>query len=88
MGSWNFFKARISERRKWVELCSRKNLDHASHATRRFLTDQQSDQLLHLTRSILPSTAKIYKELATYLHSRLVYYVYVSELPLLPRLSN
>ena len=88
MGSWNFFKARISERRSWVELRSRKNLEAASRTTRGFLTDQQSDELLHLTRSIPPSTAMIYEELATYLHSRLVYYVYVSELPLPLRLST
>ncbi|KDR79356.1 hypothetical protein GALMADRAFT_265823 [Galerina marginata CBS 339.88] len=75
MGSWDFFKARISERRRWIELYSREMLDDDLPTTRGFMTNQQEVEYSHLCWSIPPNTARIYEKLASYLHPRLVYFL-------------
>ncbi|KDR82349.1 hypothetical protein GALMADRAFT_817903 [Galerina marginata CBS 339.88] len=75
LGSWNFFHARISDRRKWIELRSRGKLNHYLDTGRGFLTDNHDGEFSLLRRSIPPSIARLYEGLATYLHDRQVYFL-------------
>ncbi|KDR82341.1 hypothetical protein GALMADRAFT_237605 [Galerina marginata CBS 339.88] len=64
MGSWNFFRARISERRRWIEL-----------RIRGPVTLELTKELLRLSSSIPPIIARLYDELVMYLASRLIEYL-------------
>jgi len=73
-GSLSFVKARLEERRKWIEFTIRSLLDLYTESTRGFLTTDMKKVLTLFQWQIHPSNARLFQAMANYLHGRLIHW--------------
>ncbi|KAF8970857.1 hypothetical protein BDZ97DRAFT_1407102 [Flammula alnicola] len=73
--SWSFLRARTAERRKWIELTIRRELDKISLGAKAQLSEEGKDELWALRLQMHPTNGRLYDSLSMYLFKRMSFNV-------------
>lgn len=73
--SWKFIQKHTAERRKWMGLTIRRELDKASPTTKPQLSEEGKDALFALRLTAHPTIGRMYDALSSYFHKRMAFSV-------------